>query len=380
MQKNTAGKWIVFAFQDEGGTNPGEPVTGDAANITANVRIDGGAANAVDDTNPTELEDGYYVFDLTAAEANGDLLLIAPQSSTANVNVIGVPGAVWTTPANFNALGIASDGDISGNVDGAVASVTGAVGSVTGNVGGNVVGSVASVTGNVGGNVTGSVGSISGVSFPGNFGDLAITATTGQVTVGTNNDKTGYSISGTLTTLDALDTAQDSQHAQTQTDIANLNDPTAAAIADAVWDENKSGHSTADTFGKIAQDIETNTNNIETDTQDIQGRIPASLVGGKIDSNVGAISGDTAAADNLEAAMDSVVTGQAVTGTLSTTQMSTNLTEATDDHYIGRLITFKTGSLTGQQTNVTDYDGATKMLTFTALTEAPGNGDQFIIT
>lgn len=75
---------------------------------------------------------------------------------------------------------------------------------------------VGSVTGNVGGNVTGSVGSISGVTFPTNFGDLAITVTTGQVTVGTNNDKTGYSISGTITTLDALDTAQDTQHSTTQ--------------------------------------------------------------------------------------------------------------------------------------------------------------------
>lgn len=41
-------------------------------------------------------------------------------------------------------------------------------------------------------------------SAPTNFGDLAITVTTGQVTVGTNNDKTGYSISGTKTTLDVL--------------------------------------------------------------------------------------------------------------------------------------------------------------------------------
>lgn len=41
-------------------------------------------------------------------------------------------------------------------------------------------------------------------SAPTNFGDLAITVTTGQVTVGANNDKTGYSISGTKTTLDAL--------------------------------------------------------------------------------------------------------------------------------------------------------------------------------
>ncbi len=97
MFKNTAGQeWVVFAFQDEGGANPGEPVAADQANITANVRIDGGAANAVDDTNPTVLEDGYYTFGITAAESNGNSIVITPVSSTANVNVIGVPGALYT--------------------------------------------------------------------------------------------------------------------------------------------------------------------------------------------------------------------------------------------------------------------------------------------
>lgn len=41
-------------------------------------------------------------------------------------------------------------------------------------------------------------------TFPTNFADLAITVTTGRVTAGTVSDKTGYSISGTKTTLDAL--------------------------------------------------------------------------------------------------------------------------------------------------------------------------------
>ena len=53
----------------------------------------------------------------------------------------------------------------------------------------------------------------------------AITLSSGAVTVGTNNDKTGYS----LTTAP----------------------PTAAAIADAVWDEAYAGHTTAGTFGKL---------------------------------------------------------------------------------------------------------------------------------
>lgn len=55
---------------------------------------------------------------------------------------------------------------------------------VTGNVNGNVAGSVASVTGAVG-SVTGAVGSVTG----------AVGSVTAAVTVGTNNDKTGYTAS-----------------------------------------------------------------------------------------------------------------------------------------------------------------------------------------
>ncbi|KKM21891.1 hypothetical protein LCGC14_1630890 [marine sediment metagenome] len=101
MQKNVAGqKWVVYAWN----TSSLLPVTGDAANITANLRIDGGAANPVDDTNPTELEDGYYIFDITQTESNGDLLLIAPASATGSVRVRGVPEAIYTssyTPGDF---------------------------------------------------------------------------------------------------------------------------------------------------------------------------------------------------------------------------------------------------------------------------------------
>lgn len=50
--------------------------------------------------------------------------------------------------------------------------------------------------------------------------------------------------------------------------------------------------------------IKAETATILSDTNDIQTRIPAALVGGRIDANVGAISGDSVAADNLEAAAD----------------------------------------------------------------------------
>ena len=109
MQKNITGqKWRVFAFNRTDNT----PVTGDAANITAKLSKDWGAKTATGDTNPTETEDGYYEFDITQAESNANNLDLYPESSTADVQVIGVPGGQVTTPPNYSALGIESDGDL----------------------------------------------------------------------------------------------------------------------------------------------------------------------------------------------------------------------------------------------------------------------------
>jgi hypothetical protein len=98
-----------------------------------------------------------------------------------------------------------------------------------------------------------------------------------------------------------------------------------------------------------------------------------------VTANTTQISGSSLAADRLEQSALTIVTGSAVTGTLTTTQMTTNLTEATDDHYIGRIIIWVTGNLTGQATDITDYVGVNKRLVYTAVTEAPSNGDTFVI-
>lgn len=72
-------------------TTNGQPFTGDAANITAKISIDFGSFASLTDTNPTELDStnaaGVYVFDLSQAETNGDVLTIMPSSSTANVQI-----------------------------------------------------------------------------------------------------------------------------------------------------------------------------------------------------------------------------------------------------------------------------------------------------
>ncbi len=118
---------------------------------------------------------------------------------------------------------------------------------------------------------------------------------------------------------------------------------------------------------------------IEADTQDIQARLPSALVSGKMDSDTVAISGSAVAADRLEASALTIVSGAAAAGTLSTTQMTTNLTEATDDHYNGRIIIWTSGALKDQASDITDYAGSNFMLTFTAVTEAPVATDTFIL-
>ena len=105
----------------------------------------------------------------------------------------------------------------------------------------------------------------------------------------------------------------------------------------------------------------------------------AFAVANQVDSNTKSISDDSVAADRLEALMDGIVVAQ-VNGAASTTSIPADgFTEATNDHFKGRLITFVTGALSGQQTNITTYAGGTQTFTVTALTEAPADNDFFVI-
>lgn len=99
----------------------------------------------------------------------------------------------------------------------------------------------------------------------------------------------------------------------------------------------------------------------------------------EVTANATKISGSATAADNLEASALAVVTGTAITGTLTATDFTTDLAEVTDDHYNGRVVVFTSGVLAGQAKAILDYDGATKTLTTRTFTEAPGNSDAFVI-
>ena len=121
----------------------------------------------------------------------------------------------------------------------------------------------------------------------------------------------------------------------TAASIAALNDPSAATIADAVWDEAFSGHNVAGSFGKIVRQI-----------------------------YEGVVSQDGSVND----------------ASATTTTFVTNLTQATDGFYHDKVIVFVSGSLAGQARHIETYTGSTKSITVSeAFTSAPANADEFLI-
>lgn len=198
------------------------------------------------------------------------------------------------------------------------------------------------------------------------------------------NELQSDDVPGLIATLDAV---VDTVKAETVSILADTNElqsddiPGLIATLDAVVDTVK-----AETVSILAD-----TNELQADWAN-GGRLDllidaikvptdklAFTVANKVDSNALAINGASAAAVNLALSAAVIVPGTSITGTLSTTAMTTDLAEATDDHYIGRIVIWTSGVLIGQATAITDYTGASKTVTYTAVTEAPSNNDTFII-
>ena len=104
--------------------------------------------------------------------------------------------------------------------------------------------------------------------------------------------------------------------------------------------------------------------------------------------DVGKISGDATAADNLERMLEGVQTGAVDTATLSasTTVFETDLTEASDDHYNNQAIVWGAGATNAGLTfYITDSEGTTTnsnnkvKLTVQTMPNVPGNGNVFEI-
>lgn len=99
MKYATAGQRFVICVRDTNGL-----VTGDAANLTCQLSIDGGTRVDLTTNTATPIyesdgvtETGYYSFPASTAEVTGHELSITPVSSTSGNECFGIPGNVIYT-------------------------------------------------------------------------------------------------------------------------------------------------------------------------------------------------------------------------------------------------------------------------------------------
>lgn len=268
-QKNVAYR-VTFPILDA----DGDLVTGAAA-LDSEVSKDGGTfADCTNEATEIATSSGMYYLDLTSAEMNADTVAVIVKTSTTGAKTTPIvmypeeAGDIRVNATQWNSLttvalplvpttaGRTLDVSAGGeagldwanigspttaqNLSATNIDVDQVVASVTGAVGsvtgavGSVTGAVGSVTGNVGGNVVGSVGSVNALA-------------------------------------------------------ANV--ITAAATAADFTTEIQAGLATAANLATVA-------GYIDTEIADIQARLPAALVGGRIDASVGAMAANvlTAAA------------------------------------------------------------------------------------
>lgn len=100
--------------------------------------------------------------------------------------------------------------------------------------------------------------------------------------------------------------------------------------------------------------------------------------------NMTAINGVAAAAARLALSAGQIIPGtvnDANTTPTTTVFAASDITEATADHFNGRLALFTGGALAGQATDINDYalDTGEGKFTVTGLTEAPSDGDTFVV-
>lgn len=353
MQKNVAGqKWAVFAFGGNGATVPGDPITGDAPQITAQLSKDGAALAALTDVNPVELGGGYYVFDATQAETNADNLTLVPASSTANVLVIGVPGSLYTTPAAFNSLTISSGAASALLADSA--SHGGSAFVLTGDhlIFTSTSGPGASFTGNVG--TSAGIAAYGGSNGPGIFGRGG--ANTGSGILGQAQDG-----SSDTAGIEGQGTGGNAQGIRGRGNGTGAGLDCEGGINGDGW--RASGQGTG--------------YNIRIGATDFDDRVVASLSNGRTPADTQALDDDTAAVTNLAAGSNQL--RPFVVGTSpSATSIPTDITGApyTDtDHYQHRVVT-----INEETKKIVGSSGSPVVLTVTDFVSVPSQGDAGVIS
>lgn len=149
------------------------------------------------------------------------------------------------------------------------------------------------------------------------------------------------------------------------------------------WPQTGDAYPDTQSISARAVTIYADTQSISANAVTALARLPTTLVGGRIDANIGSISGDTTSVARMEFALNTEVLGTVTTGaTVSTIPVTSfSPTPTVNDQFVGRVIIFRgnttTAALRGQASIITD--STTSAVTVTDLTTAPASGDTFVI-
>ena len=197
---------------------------------------------------------------------------------------------------------------------------------------------------------------------------------------------------------------------------AELADDALVEIANKVWDTDATARQTQGTFGQaigdpgadadtiygsvvtgaaganIAVDIisvKSTVDNIENgvsiiiqDTNEIQGKLPTNKFMGSSDGadDDGTLNTISTNVDDIKAATIMASGVVETSGSNSSTQVQTDLAEATNDHYDVMTIAFTSGAEAGQSRLITGYVGSTGVVSWNAaLTGTPADDVTFVI-
>ena len=235
LKQSTSAVVLVGPVLDASGVAVTTAVIGDFT-LTKN-----GTSATMSGNTISHSHNGHYAITLTSANTDTIGRLTISVNNTAQA----MPVFRWDIcqPSVYDAL-FTNATNTTGGLPAATGAITALAGAVSTYAGGDTAGTTTLLT-----------------RLP-----SAISLSSGAVTVGTNNDKTGYSLtagtglgnqtanitgnlSGSVGSVTAGVTVT-TNNDKTGYSLATA-PPTAAAIADAVWDEAYNQHTTAGTFGKL---------------------------------------------------------------------------------------------------------------------------------
>lgn len=173
------------------------------------------------------------------------------------------------------------------------------------------------------------------------------------------------------------------------TELGRVDAAVSSRLAAASYTAPLSAGDTRSAVGLASANLDTQLSGIQSDTDNIQTRLPAALVSGRMSSDVEAIGDSTTAAAGLKALGLGVILGTVSDASPAAGDFDgASGLSTSNDFYNGCVLVFLTGTLTGIARKVSDYVGSTtRNLAFTGSTgsadapfpTAPSDGDTFAI-